>query len=75
MTDWLFYFAFQFPEKHNIKVSVNDIVIKAVAVALKNVPEANCKLCVISILVKRLLTNILGNTNLLYGHDDNYFYG
>lgn len=51
------------------------IVIKAVAVALKNVPEANCKLCVISILVKRLLTNILGNTNLLYGHDDNYFYG
>ncbi|XVE99152.1 hypothetical protein REPUB_Repub03eG0172700 [Reevesia pubescens] len=28
-------------EKHDIKVSVNDIVIKAVAVALKNVPEAN----------------------------------
>ncbi|GAY62026.1 hypothetical protein CUMW_214620, partial [Citrus unshiu] len=28
-------------KKHNIKVSVNDIVIKAVAVALKNVPEAN----------------------------------
>nr|XP_048326142.1 dihydrolipoyllysine-residue acetyltransferase component 1 of pyruvate dehydrogenase complex, mitochondrial isoform X2 [Ziziphus jujuba var. spinosa] len=28
-------------EKHDVKVSVNDIVIKAVAVALRNVPEAN----------------------------------
>ncbi|CAN6565880.1 unnamed protein product [Malus baccata var. baccata] len=28
-------------EQHSVKVSVNDIVIKAVAVALKNVPEAN----------------------------------
>ncbi|KNA08556.1 hypothetical protein SOVF_161540 [Spinacia oleracea] len=28
-------------EKHNVKVSVNDIVIKAVAVALRNVPDAN----------------------------------
>ncbi|XP_043724825.1 dihydrolipoyllysine-residue acetyltransferase component 1 of pyruvate dehydrogenase complex, mitochondrial isoform X2 [Telopea speciosissima] len=28
-------------EKHDIKVSVNDIVIKAVAVALRNVPGAN----------------------------------
>ncbi|GAB4855027.1 Pyruvate dehydrogenase complex component E2 1 [Ancistrocladus abbreviatus] len=28
-------------EKHNVKVSVNDIVIKAVAIALRNVPEAN----------------------------------
>ncbi|CAL9007667.1 unnamed protein product [Prunus brigantina] len=28
-------------ERHNVKVSVNDIVIKAVAVALRNVPEAN----------------------------------
>ncbi|EXC25438.1 Dihydrolipoyllysine-residue acetyltransferase component 1 of pyruvate dehydrogenase complex [Morus notabilis] len=28
-------------EQHNVKVSVNDIVIKAVAVALRNVPEAN----------------------------------
>ncbi|KAL9251434.1 hypothetical protein AKJ16_DCAP14955 [Drosera capensis] len=28
-------------EKHNVKVSVNDIVIKAVAVALRNVPSAN----------------------------------
>lgn len=28
-------------EKHNVKVSVNDIVIKAVAVALRNVPNAN----------------------------------
>ncbi|EPS61701.1 hypothetical protein M569_13092, partial [Genlisea aurea] len=31
----------EFKEKYNIKVSVNDIVVKAVAVALKNVPEAN----------------------------------
>ncbi|KAK7826716.1 dihydrolipoyllysine-residue acetyltransferase component 1 of pyruvate dehydrogenase complex [Quercus suber] len=30
-------------EKHDVKVSVNDIVIKAVAVALRNVPEANGK--------------------------------
>lgn len=57
-----------------MKVSVNDIVIKAVAVALKNVPEANGKLFVVSILVKRLLTKILGNTNLLAEHEDNYFY-
>ncbi|XP_059446842.1 dihydrolipoyllysine-residue acetyltransferase component 1 of pyruvate dehydrogenase complex, mitochondrial isoform X2 [Corylus avellana] len=28
-------------EQHDVKVSVNDIVIKAVAVALRNVPEAN----------------------------------
>ncbi|XP_022960508.1 dihydrolipoyllysine-residue acetyltransferase component 1 of pyruvate dehydrogenase complex, mitochondrial isoform X1 [Cucurbita moschata] len=28
-------------EKHDVKVSVNDIVIKAVAVALRNVPGAN----------------------------------
>ncbi|GAB2276846.1 Pyruvate dehydrogenase complex component E2 1 [Dionaea muscipula] len=27
--------------KHNVKVSVNDIVIKAVATALRNVPDAN----------------------------------
>ncbi|KAL6980260.1 Pyruvate dehydrogenase complex component E2 1 [Sarracenia purpurea var. burkii] len=31
----------QFAETHNVKVSVNDIVIKAVANALRNVPEAN----------------------------------
>lgn len=30
-----------YPENHNVKVSVNDIVIKAVAVALRNVPHAN----------------------------------
>ncbi|KAG5557151.1 hypothetical protein RHGRI_007425 [Rhododendron griersonianum] len=35
-----FLFA-QFTEKHDVKVSVNDIVIKAVANALRNVPEAN----------------------------------
>jgi pyruvate/2-oxoglutarate dehydrogenase complex dihydrolipoamide acyltransferase (E2) component len=28
-------------ELHGIKVSVNDIIIKAVAIALRNVPEAN----------------------------------
>lgn len=75
MTDCLFYFAYQFPEKHNTKVSVNDIVIKAVAVALKNVPEANGKLCAVSILVMRLLTIILGSsTKLLAEYEDNYFY-
>lgn len=74
MTDCLFYFAYQFPEKHNTKVSVNDIVIKAVAVALKNVPEANGKLCGVSILVMRLLTIILGSTKLLAEYEDNYFY-
>ncbi|THG04298.1 hypothetical protein TEA_000762 [Camellia sinensis var. sinensis] len=31
----------QFTEKHDVKVSVNDIIIKAVAIALRNVPEAN----------------------------------
>lgn len=57
-----------------MKVSVNDIVIKAVAVALKNVPEANGKLCAVSILVMRLLTIILGSTKLLAEYEDNYFY-
>lgn len=28
-------------EQHGVKVSVNDIVIKAVALALRNVPDAN----------------------------------
>ncbi|MQL97844.1 hypothetical protein Taro_030542, partial [Colocasia esculenta] len=28
-------------EQHNVKVSINDIIIKAVALALRNVPEAN----------------------------------
>ncbi|EHA8590000.1 hypothetical protein COCNU_scaffold014123G000010 [Cocos nucifera] len=32
---------YSIPEQHNLKVSVNDIVIKAVALALRNVPEAN----------------------------------
>ena len=31
----------KFNAKHNVKVSVNDLVIKAVAYALKTVPEAN----------------------------------
>ncbi|XP_052200628.1 dihydrolipoyllysine-residue acetyltransferase component 1 of pyruvate dehydrogenase complex, mitochondrial [Diospyros lotus] len=39
--DPLLSFRKQLKEKHDVKVSVNDIVIKAVAVALKNVPEAN----------------------------------
>lgn len=34
---------FCFAAKYDVKVSVNDIVIKAVAVALRNVPEANGK--------------------------------
>lgn len=33
-----------YTEKYDVKVSVNDIVIKAVAIALKNVPEANGKI-------------------------------
>ncbi|CAN1318844.1 Dihydrolipoyllysine-residue acetyltransferase component 1 of pyruvate dehydrogenase complex, mitochondrial [Linum perenne] len=39
--DPLLAFRKELKENHDIKVSVNDIVIKAVAVALKNVPEAN----------------------------------
>lgn len=34
---------FYFTAKYDVKVSVNDIVIKAVAIALRNVPEANGK--------------------------------
>lgn len=34
----------QFAEQHNVKVSVNDIIIKAVATALRSVPEANGKM-------------------------------
>ncbi|XP_048494137.1 dihydrolipoyllysine-residue acetyltransferase component 1 of pyruvate dehydrogenase complex, mitochondrial isoform X1 [Beta vulgaris subsp. vulgaris] len=39
--DPLLSFRKELIEKHGVKVSVNDIVIKAVAVALRNVPEAN----------------------------------
>ncbi|KAK9124004.1 hypothetical protein Sjap_013606 [Stephania japonica] len=39
--DPLLAFRKELKEKHDVKVSVNDIVIKAVAVALKNTPEAN----------------------------------
>ncbi|XP_021625730.1 dihydrolipoyllysine-residue acetyltransferase component 1 of pyruvate dehydrogenase complex, mitochondrial isoform X2 [Manihot esculenta] len=39
--DPLLAFRKELKEQHDIKVSVNDIVIKAVAVALRNVPEAN----------------------------------
>ncbi|XP_059665996.1 dihydrolipoyllysine-residue acetyltransferase component 1 of pyruvate dehydrogenase complex, mitochondrial isoform X2 [Cornus florida] len=39
--DPLLSFRKELKEKHDVKVSVNDIVIKAVAVALRNVPEAN----------------------------------
>ncbi|XP_021890633.1 dihydrolipoyllysine-residue acetyltransferase component 1 of pyruvate dehydrogenase complex, mitochondrial isoform X2 [Carica papaya] len=39
--DPLLSFRKELKENHDIKVSVNDIVIKAVAAALKSVPEAN----------------------------------
>lgn len=39
--DPLLSFRKELKEKYNVKFSVNDIVIKAVAIALKNVPEAN----------------------------------
>lgn len=39
--DPLLSFTKELKERHNVKVSVNDIVIKAVALALRNVPEAN----------------------------------
>uniref|UniRef100_A0A2P2LLR2 Dihydrolipoamide acetyltransferase component of pyruvate dehydrogenase complex n=1 Tax=Rhizophora mucronata TaxID=61149 RepID=A0A2P2LLR2_RHIMU len=41
VVDPLLSFRKELKDKHDIKVSVNDIVIKAVAVALRNVPEAN----------------------------------
>jgi pyruvate dehydrogenase E2 component (dihydrolipoamide acetyltransferase) len=34
-------FRKELQEKHGLKISVNDIVIKVVALALKAVPEAN----------------------------------
>ncbi|XP_058108898.1 dihydrolipoyllysine-residue acetyltransferase component 1 of pyruvate dehydrogenase complex, mitochondrial isoform X2 [Magnolia sinica] len=39
--DPLLSFRKELKEQHDVKVSVNDIVIKAVALALRNVPEAN----------------------------------
>ncbi|XP_020539841.1 dihydrolipoyllysine-residue acetyltransferase component 1 of pyruvate dehydrogenase complex, mitochondrial isoform X2 [Jatropha curcas] len=39
--DPLLSFRKELKEKHDIKVSVNDIVIKAVAIALRNIPDAN----------------------------------
>lgn len=39
--DPLLSFRTELKEQHNVKVSVNDIVIKAVALALKSVPKAN----------------------------------
>ncbi|XP_073031344.1 dihydrolipoyllysine-residue acetyltransferase component 1 of pyruvate dehydrogenase complex, mitochondrial-like [Primulina eburnea] len=39
--DPLLSFRKELKAKYDVKVSVNDIVIKAVAVALKNIPEAN----------------------------------
>ncbi|KAI8527763.1 hypothetical protein RHMOL_Rhmol12G0099800 [Rhododendron molle] len=57
-----FLFA-QFTKKRDVKVSVNDIVIKAVANALRNVPEANAKTffelfnhCSISVSIGMLLS-------------------
>lgn len=37
------FFLSLYAEQYNVKVSVNDIVLKAVALALKTVPEANGK--------------------------------
>ncbi|XP_062212765.1 dihydrolipoyllysine-residue acetyltransferase component 1 of pyruvate dehydrogenase complex, mitochondrial-like [Phragmites australis] len=39
--DPLLTFRNELKEQHDIKVSVNDIIIKAVAIALRNAPEAN----------------------------------
>ncbi|VAI76006.1 unnamed protein product [Triticum turgidum subsp. durum] len=39
--DPLLAFRNELKDQHGVKVSVNDIVIKAVALALRNVPEAN----------------------------------
>lgn len=39
--DHLLSFRKELKEEHNVKVSVNDIVIKAVALALRSVPEVN----------------------------------
>ncbi|XP_065872503.1 dihydrolipoyllysine-residue acetyltransferase component 1 of pyruvate dehydrogenase complex, mitochondrial [Euphorbia lathyris] len=39
--DPLLSFRKELIEQHNVKVSVNDVIIKAVAIALRNVPEAN----------------------------------
>jgi len=37
----IIHFTSSITEQHDVKVSVNDFVIKAVAVALRNAPEAN----------------------------------
>ncbi|KAG8380589.1 hypothetical protein BUALT_Bualt06G0031200 [Buddleja alternifolia] len=42
--DPLLSFRKELKAKYDVKVSVNDIVIKAVAIALRNVPEANGKI-------------------------------
>ncbi|KAL9674816.1 hypothetical protein QQ045_003015 [Rhodiola kirilowii] len=76
--DPLLSFRKELKEKHDVKVSVNDIVIKAVAVALRNVPKANaywnadseetnlCESVDISIAVateKGLMTPIIRNAD------------
>ncbi|XP_010553398.1 PREDICTED: dihydrolipoyllysine-residue acetyltransferase component 1 of pyruvate dehydrogenase complex, mitochondrial isoform X2 [Tarenaya hassleriana] len=76
--DPLLAFRKELQEKHDIKVSVNDIVIKAVAVALRNVQQANafwnaekggvvlCETVDISIAVateKGLMTPIIRNAD------------
>ncbi|KAJ3669123.1 hypothetical protein LUZ60_011073 [Juncus effusus] len=76
--DPLLAFRKELKEQHNVKVSVNDIVIKAVALALRNVPEANaywnsekdeaspCETVDISIAVateKGLMTPIIKNAD------------
>ncbi|KAJ0102308.1 hypothetical protein Patl1_05970 [Pistacia atlantica] len=52
--DPLLSFRKELQEKHDIKVSVNDIVIKAVAVALKNVAEANGKIYIVYTMFQRI---------------------
>lgn len=39
----MFFICSLIAEQYDVKVSVNDIIIKVVAAALRNVPEANGK--------------------------------
>jgi hypothetical protein len=60
------HFTSSITEQHDVKVSVNDIVIKAVAVALRNVPEANGKdISLIIWLSKILYTCIIGGEKFI----------
>jgi hypothetical protein len=62
----IIHFTSSITEQHDVKVSVNDIVIKAVAVALRNVPEANGKdISLIIWLSKVLYTCIIGGEKFI----------